>query len=111
MLRSLVGSEMCIRDRLGIASFGASVTTLEEVFIKVGDEHKANEEENKTHKDLFRQLSTKKGNTEGLFALADLGLIIPKLSCSFFSILQTEDSIPFSVGIPPVSVQITVESL
>ena len=54
------------REELGVASYGASVTTLEEVFIKVGDEYHSKEEEetNKTHKDLFRQLS-EKGKKEG----------------------------------------------
>lgn len=45
------------QEELGISSYGASVTTLEEVFIKVGEE--AEHEEN-THKELFRQLSGQK---------------------------------------------------
>ena len=44
------------REELGISSYGASVTTLEEVFIKVGEEQ---DEESgvSTRKELFRQLS------------------------------------------------------
>ena len=54
------------REELGVASYGASVTTLEEVFIKVGDEfHLKEEETNKTHKDLFRQLSEKGKKEQG----------------------------------------------
>lgn len=45
------------REELGVSSYGASVTTLEEVFIKVGEEHET--ETNNTHKKLFRQLSEK----------------------------------------------------
>ncbi|XP_066910613.1 phospholipid-transporting ATPase ABCA3-like [Clytia hemisphaerica] len=60
------------REELGIASYGASVTTLEEVFIKVGDEHtKEDEETNKTHKDLFRQLSEKKREDESEVSTID----------------------------------------
>ena len=43
------------REELGIASFGASVTTLEEVFIKVGEEQDS--ADSKSHTALFRQLS------------------------------------------------------
>ena len=44
------------RQELKISSYGASVTTLEEVFIKVGPEAR---NENDTHVKLFRQLSGK----------------------------------------------------
>ena len=43
------------REELGIASYGASVTTLEEVFIKVGQEQDTSE--SRSHTALFRQLS------------------------------------------------------
>uniref|UniRef100_A0A7M5XMD2 ABC transporter domain-containing protein n=1 Tax=Clytia hemisphaerica TaxID=252671 RepID=A0A7M5XMD2_9CNID len=45
------------REGLGIASYGASVTTLEEVFIKVGEEQDT--QESRSHTALFRQLSGK----------------------------------------------------
>ena len=42
------------RNDLGISSYGASVTTMEEVFIKVGEQA---EEDEKAHEKLFKALS------------------------------------------------------
>ncbi len=54
------------KTTLGISSYGASVTTLEEVFLKVKEEETANVEPGALSKKLYRQLSTKSSESESM---------------------------------------------
>ena len=47
------------KNELGISSYGASVTTLEEVFLRVKEEESLQEDSESLSKKLYRQLSSK----------------------------------------------------
>jgi len=76
------------REKLGIASFGASVTTLEEVFIKVGEEQDTLE--SRSHTALFQQLSGQPVQNQGFFFFRNLTLF------RVFSLLYSKKSLNFN---------------
>ena len=69
------------RINLGVASYGVSVTTLEEVFLKVGEGIGVENEE--PHQTLFQDLSSKSNSGAELLDAVTEGEGIPKITLNF----------------------------